>query len=136
MKVKNISGKVVGFGNTHILPGEVGELPQGYSESHPVVKFYLEKKFLASVNYIPEETEADIAARAAAASAALEAEAKAKAEALEAEAKEALEQKVKSLEALKLEELQILAGELGVEFAPTDTKAILKQKITDAYQSE
>jgi len=46
MFIKNLSQKVVGFDKLILLPGEVGELPRGYSESHPIVKLWIAKKMI------------------------------------------------------------------------------------------
>jgi len=46
MFIKNLSQKVVGFDKLILLPGEVGELPRGYNETHPIVKLWIEKKMI------------------------------------------------------------------------------------------
>ena len=43
MFVKNTGQKCIGLGAVTILPDETKELPVGYSEKHPTVKFYLAK---------------------------------------------------------------------------------------------
>ena len=47
LTVKNTSPKVIGFGVERILPDEIKTLPKQYSENHPVVKFYIERGWLA-----------------------------------------------------------------------------------------
>ena len=49
MLVKNTGKKCLGFGALALLPDATGELPEGYGADHPVVKFYLGKKWLVEV---------------------------------------------------------------------------------------
>ena len=48
MFVKNTGQKCIGLGDVTILPDETKELPKGYGENHPTVKFYLAKGWLIS----------------------------------------------------------------------------------------
>ena len=48
--VKNNFNTHLGFGSESILPGETKPLPRGYSETHPLVKFYVSQKWLEVVS--------------------------------------------------------------------------------------
>ena len=50
LTVKNTSPKIIGFGIEHILPGEVKTLPEVYSETHPTIKFYLDRGWLTKAS--------------------------------------------------------------------------------------
>ena len=49
VKVKNNYSSHIGFGAMRILPGETEPLPTGYGLNHPVVQFYIRKKWLEVV---------------------------------------------------------------------------------------
>lgn len=55
MKVKNTSGKIIAFGSTTILPGEVGELDKSW-ETNSVVEMYLERGTILRVSEAPSMT--------------------------------------------------------------------------------
>lgn len=49
MKIKNNYTSHLGFGSARILPGEtidVNQLPKGYNENHPLIKFYINQGWL------------------------------------------------------------------------------------------
>ena len=46
LTVKNTSTKIIGFGIEPILPDQTVTLPKGYTESHPTIKFYLNRGWL------------------------------------------------------------------------------------------
>ena len=50
LTVKNTSPKIIGFGIEHILPGEVKTLPEGYNDTHPTIKFYLDRGWLTKAS--------------------------------------------------------------------------------------
>ena len=50
LTVKNTSPKIIGFGIESILPDQVVPLPKVYNESHPTIKFYLDKGWLTKAS--------------------------------------------------------------------------------------
>jgi len=140
MVVRNIGAKVIGFGQLVVLPGDIQELPPGYSEKHPVVRFYLEKKFIEAVASVPAphpaaNTGVTVKEYAAASEAVTEAS-----EAIQvpdaAETSTEAPKKVKSINSMTLDELRAYAAELGISIDSKDTKAVLKEKITTKLQAE
>lgn len=131
MFVKNTGDKTIGFGTLILLPGDSNELPAGYDQKHPTVKFYIQRGWLTPTvteSQTPVVTEPTEEER-------LAAEEQARKDA-EAQTAADLAAKIKALSTLNLEPLRALATELGIEFTPTDTKDVLKQKITEKYQAE
>ena len=123
MLVNNKHGKIIGAGPFTLLPGETGELPEGYGKDHPVIAFYFGKGYLA-------EAELENAAKDEAHTKA-DAEAKRKAED-EAQARLEAETKLReALAAMPLEELQAEAKELGIKTTNKDAAEALIQKIVD-----
>lgn len=131
MKVKNLTVKPMGFGATIILPDEVGTLPQGYGKDHPTVKYYLSRNWIkvvddangnggapaavnvgVNINTDPNEPGAPAAPA------------------------ESTGGQNKPIDRMNKEELQALAFGRGVEFAETDTKAMLIEKIRAAQSVE
>ena len=108
MFVKNSSKKVMGFGKTVILPGESGELPEGFDESHPTVNFYFAKGWLEKAGR--ENATADAPAESTPADADAE---------------------IKQLARMNLEPLREKAAELGLEWSESDTRAKLVALITE-----
>ena len=49
MFVKNTGAKIIGFGTEYLVPGDSGELPKGYGETHPTIKYYIAKGWLTVV---------------------------------------------------------------------------------------
>ena len=131
MYVKNTSKKVIGFRDLALLPGEADELPEGYSENHPTVKYYLSIGWLTvttkeavmaakepvqepvTENKPPELTEAEKVAKAG----------------------EELGKRLKEVSKMSLDLLRATAAELDVEFDDLDTKAVLCEKITAKLQA-
>jgi hypothetical protein len=136
MFVKNTGPKVIGFGDVILIPGDSGELPDGFDQQHPTVQFYIGKGWITptlpgaalSTPQEPPHTEPTEEEKARAEEERLAAEEQSK--------KDAEAQKIKGLARMSLSQLQDEAKSLGIEFAETDTKAILTQKITDVYQVE
>jgi len=54
MYVQNKTSKPIGLGATIIVPDQVGELPEGFSENHPTVKYYIAKGWLAPTAEVAE----------------------------------------------------------------------------------
>lgn len=52
MKVKNISNKVIVIGEEVFLPNDEKEIPESY-EDNPVVREYLDRKFMADASRLP-----------------------------------------------------------------------------------
>ncbi len=52
MKVKNISNKVIVIGEEVFLPNDEKEIPASY-EDNPVVREYLDRKFMADAGHLP-----------------------------------------------------------------------------------
>ena len=126
MLVQNIGKKVIGFGAVALPPDAVGTLPAGYGPEHPVVKFYLDKKWIKEVKGgksvapkvdtppEPELTEEEKAKMAK---------------------KAELAAKIKAVGKLNLEPLRVEATNLDIEWTESDTKAVLAQKITEYLQA-
>lgn len=52
MKIKNNYTSHLGFGSARILPGEtidMNQLPKGYDENHPLIKFYINQGWLETI---------------------------------------------------------------------------------------
>lgn len=58
MTVKNTSGKIIAFGSTTILPGEIGEIDKSW-ENNSVVEMYLERGTILRVSDAPSVTPDD-----------------------------------------------------------------------------
>ena len=122
MFAKNTGKKVIGFGGLIILPDETKELPLGYDEKHPTVKFYLSQGFIAKADGIPTETGVDDAGQTD--------------EEKAAQKQAERDNQIKELAKLNLEPLREKAIELGVVIEEADTKAALIDKITAKLQAE
>jgi len=137
MKVKNTGKKVIGFGSLVLPPDAVAELPAGYDPSHPTVRFYIDKGWLApcgeAVPVDPADAKVDLPDVAGDS---------ANATALTGEEKEAaqkkanVEEKIKSLSQLNLEQLRGEAFALGVDCVETDTKKAIAQKIAEKLKAD
>jgi len=139
MFVKNTGQKCIGLGDVTILPDETKELPKGYGENHPTVKFYLAKGWL-----IPAEAPAAAASKKSALSdeekAAVEAsklaaqkeaeKAAAEAAKLAAQKEAELKKILKDVAKMNLDQLRAKAGDLGIEIADSDDGTALVEKIT------
>jgi len=110
MLVKNTSKKIIGFGNFVLLQNSTGELPVGYDETHPTIKYYLQKGWLKAVNVNtaaePKNEDSDV------------------------------DKKIKEIAKMNLESLRAETTALGVEFTEADTRAILIDKITAKLKTE
>jgi hypothetical protein len=136
MFVQNTSAKPIGFVGGFIMPGKTGELPKGYGENHPTIQFYLKKGWLTKIDALPADTPAEQEAPAKAPE--LTEEEKAEREAMKlAMIKEAeLQKQIKERGKMNKEKLCAKADELGIDFAETDTNAVLIEKITAGLRAE
>ena len=136
MLVNNKHGKIIGAGSFTLLPGETGELPEGYDKDHPVIAFYFDKGYLVEVeleNAAEDEAQAKADAKAKVKA---DAEARAKADA-EVQARLEAETKLRAaLAGMSFEALQVEAKELGIKTTNKDTAETLIQKIVDKNQAE
>ncbi len=134
MKVKNLTVKPMGFGATIILPDEVGTLPQGYGKDHPTVKYYLSRNWIKVVGGTNDNGNGGAPAAVNVGvninNAANEPGAPAESTGGNNGGQN------KPIDRMNKEELQALAFERGVEFAETDTKAMLIEKIRAAQSVE
>ena len=133
MLVKNTGKKCIGFGALVLLPDAVDTLPDGYGPEHPVVKFFISKKWLTVIKgktapapadpppqnpppvdpfSVPTEEEAEAARKAGIAA------------------------KIKEVGKMNLEPLRVEATALGIEWTAADTKAVLAKKITEKLTAE
>jgi len=124
MKIKNNYTSHIGFGTVRILPGEtldMGALPDGYDDKHPVIKFYISKGWLGVVGK-PAASETD----------------ESEADGVEADGVEAdgVDGQVKGLARMTLESLRNKAKDLGIGYVNADTKAVLVERITEKLQGE
>ena len=123
IKVENISaGKIIGFGDVTILPGETKEIPASF-EGNPALKVY-EKCGMVKVSgkaTKPAKTKAEI-----------EAEKKAAAEKAAAEAEALRQERLASLEGISEEDLGKLANELGINPAECKDQADVLKKVKAA----
>jgi hypothetical protein len=133
MKIKNTRTSAIGFGSVTILPDTIGELPREFNATHPVLKYYisrgwvevvdgataqLEKTQSVAVNIAPPSsgqpnTENDV----------------------DNDKGDSTKKTDKALNRMSLDELRVLAGELGLEFTENDTRPILIDKINIARES-
>lgn len=132
MKVKNLTVKPMGFGSTIILPDEVGTLPQGYDKDHPTVKYYLSRNWIEVVGGASGNGGAPAAVNVGVNINNTPNEPNAPAESLGSDNGG----QSKPIDRMNKEELQALAFERGVEFAETDTKAMLIEKIRAAQAAQ
>lgn len=124
MKIKNISGKVIGINNIVVLPGETKEIPSAYERS-PVLEVY-KKTGMATIigtAKAPKKSQEEVA--------------KEKAEAEEAEAiaaEELRKKRLASVSKLSEEELAALAEELGINPAECKDQADVVKKVRAALK--
>lgn len=124
MKIKNISGKVIGINNVVVLPGETKEIPSAYERS-PILEVYRKTGMATIIGNAktPKKSPEEVA--------------KAKAEAEEAKAIEAEELRKKrlaSVSKLSEEELATLAEELGINPAECKDQADVTKKVRAALK--
>jgi hypothetical protein len=118
MKVKNCHTTSIGFGTLSVLPDTVAELPREFTADHPVIKFYIGKKWIEIIGGAP-------AKKAAAKSVNVGVDISGA-----GETKQTAE--AKSVDKMKLEELRSAASELGIEYGEDDTRQVLIDKIKAA----
>ena len=112
MFVSNTSVKPIGFGSLVLLPGAASELPEGFGEKHPVVKFYLKWGFIKEVTGKAAKTGGAGAGPS-------------NFDALP------LKEKIAAVKKMNLEPLRNRADKLGVERTDTDTRFSLINKIVE-----
>lgn len=110
MFVKNTSPKIIGFGEMVLLPGAVDNLPSGFGEDHPTIKFYFAKGWLKKELITSAEGKAGQEPKAQ---------------------QSELDLKLKAIARMNREALRGEATALGIEFAEADTNKMLIEKITE-----
>ncbi|MDR3165440.1 MAG: hypothetical protein LBU13_07660 [Synergistaceae bacterium] len=125
MKIMNRHTTSIGFGTLSVLPDTAAELPREFTADHPVVKFYIGKKWIEIVGDVPTKGAATAQSVNVGANIAGTDEIKQTAEA-------------KSIDRMKLEELRATASELDIEYGEDDTRQMLIDKIkaTKAEKTE
>ena len=118
LTVTNTGPKTIGFGAERILPGETRELPAGFGEGHPTVRFFMDRGWLAKTSaggvLVPPGT--------AAASGAPKGESPENPQGGAALSR-------RTLERMRLEELKELAAGKGLETNDGITKAALVEML-------
>ena len=117
-----------------MLPGADTELLAG-QETHPVVKFYLEKGILVDAEDTSKKSDGISDLEKAKIAEAAIAEYKAKQEAVMAAKAEKVAE-IKAVKSMKKEELQLKAAALGLEAADDIKAEDLKAKILDVLNAE
>ena len=118
MRIKNTHTTSIGFGTLSVLPDTEAELPREFTKSHPVVKFYLVKKWIEIAGDAQTKKAAAQPVNVGVGIAGTD------------EAKQTTE--AKSVDRMKLEELRAAAAELGIEYGEDDTRQTLIDKIKSA----
>ena len=150
MRVKNTGAKTIGLGGIVLPPDAVGDLPEGFGESHPTVGYYLGKKWLTPVNGGGEGAPAETDDGEQAVEGKMpvnEGKEGAPAETGDGEQAEGKTPEEKKAEAdariravnggkMNIEALRGEASALGVEWSEADTKAVLANKITEKLRTE
>lgn len=134
MKVINKSRKIIGINGEPLLPGADTELLAG-QETHPVVKFYLEKGILVDAEDTSKKSDGISDLEKAKIAEDAIAEYKAKQEAVMAAKAEKVAE-IKAVKSMKKEELQLKAAALGLEAADDIKAEDLKAKILDVLNAE
>lgn len=122
MKIKNCHTTSIGFGTLSVLPDAVAVLPREFTADHPVIKFYIGKKWIEIVS--------DPKAKKAAAQSVSVGVGIAGTD----ETKQTDEPK--PVDKMKLEELRAAAAELGIEYGEGDTRQVLIDKIKAAKEEK
>ena len=148
MLVKNTGKKIIGMGAVYVAPNEKIELPEGYGPEHPTIKFYLAKKWLTPVkekaaqvtedDADDEETTDETTGDENAEPATNQAPPQTPVQVTIPPAPQAspIDSKIKAISKMNLEQLRGEAFNLGVEWAESDTKEMIRQKITEKLQTE
>lgn len=119
MKIKNCHTTSIGFGTLSVLPDAVAELPREFTADHPVVKFYIGKKWIKAVGDAPARKSASPQPVSVGVGIAGTDGTKQAAE-------------PKPVDRMKLEELRAAASGLGIEYGEDDTRQALIDKIKAA----
>lgn len=152
MKVRNNYTTHLGLGGLRILPDETAELPKGYGENHPVVKYYISRGWLTAVgkntengNESPDKSDENRGENNGGA-ASVHAEglnASGNADGNENERENisgsgagSPPPENKSIDRMNKDELQALACERGIPFVEADTRQVLIDKIKAAKNAD
>lgn len=125
IKVKNLSNKVIGFGEVNILPGETREIPQDY-ERNPAIDHY-QRLGLIKCSGNPTLTEEEM-------NRALEEQRKVQEEAEKKAAEELKKERTAILQKGDAEEVASLAMELGINPADCKDQADVVKKVKAALK--
>ena len=145
LTVKNISAKIIGLGIERILPGQTVALPKEYGESHPTIKFYLDRGWLAKSSgggvLVPNDAKLDGGQAMPPEAGGDKAPEKNESDGDGDKAPEKNEsgQKIPSkrdLSRMKLEELTKLAGEKGLQVSFNSTKDAVAELLIASFESE
>ena len=122
MKIKNCHTTSIGFGTLSVLPDAVAVLPREFTADHPVIKFYIGKKWIEIMSDSKSKKAAAQSVSVGVGIAGTD------------ESKQADEPK--PVDKMKLEELRAAAAELGIEYGEGDTRQVLIDKIKAAKEEK
>lgn len=122
MKIKNCHTTSIGFGTLSVLPDTVAALPREFTADHPVIKFYVGKKWIKIIGDTPTKKAAAQSVNVGVSIAGTD------------EPKQTTE--AKSVDRMKLDELRAAASELGIEHGEDDTRQMLIDKIKAAKEEK
>ena len=122
MKIKNCHTTSIGFGTLSVLPDAVAVLPREFTADHPVIKFYIGKKWIEIISDPQTKKTAAQSVNVGVSIAGTD------------EPKQTGE--AKSIDRMKLEELRAAAAELGIEYGEGDTRQVLIDKIKSAKEEK
>ncbi|GHU52697.1 hypothetical protein AGMMS49975_09040 [Clostridia bacterium] len=148
MRVKNKYTSHIGFGTIRILPGETAELPRGYGADHPTVKFYISRGWLEIVGGKTEGEASSVTVNVGIkpldddnGNTGGNGNEKTNSDNGEKENEEDggnatadVSKPDKPISRLNVDELKAYAKQLGLEFADTDTRNMLIDKINAALK--
>lgn len=146
MKVRNNYTTHLGLGKLRILPDETAELPKGYGENHPVVKYYISRGWLTVAgkntengNETPDKSDENRYENNAAVNAGGSSDAndnENKSENMSNSSAGSPSPENKSIDRMNKDELQALACERGIPFVEADTRQTLIDKIKAAKNAD
>jgi hypothetical protein len=108
MKIKNCTTKAIGFGGVTIMPEMTGDTPKGYEKGHPVVDYYLSRKWIKEVGASKDDGKPATGTTGGT---------------------------EKPLDRMNKDELTALAAEMGVEVAEADTRQQILDKVKAAKKA-
>lgn len=152
MKVRNNYTTHLGLGGLRILPDETAELPKGYGENHPVVKYYMSRGWLIVAgkntengNENPDESDENrgennggaASVHAEDLNAAVNVDGNEnEGENMSGSGADSPSPENKSIDRMNKDELQALACERGIPFVEADTRQALIDKIKAARNAD